>query len=304
MKKILLTVTTILAVGFVNGQNDTLSAHCTVATLSTGLLDATAPIDSGFVAGNNVYGDVAKMRLFDPAHEVTSGGTITGLAFYTLTKTDMGGSIQVAIWSDVAGEPNPLPIGFKTVTLANIDTAAASVASLGDGNIYNNIVMFTTPITIPASGKFWAGIVLPDNSAGNLFALPISITNDGSNLTNTGEFWNDGSFNTFGDPNNWNLDASIAVYPIVNFNGITNSLEENNLSVSIFPNPTNSVLNVKTSSEATNISIISMDGKVVASGALNGLTGSINVSELVNGVYFYEVSTANGSVIRNTFVKN
>jgi hypothetical protein len=300
MKKLLLSITALLTLGMASAQNDTLSAHCDVAALNSGILDFVAPIDSGFLAGTNFYGDLAKMRLFDASHEVIMGGTITGIAFYANAKVDNGGSIQFAIWSDNAGEPTPVPVGFKSVTLASIDTALASTMFLGDGNIYNNIVTFTTPIQIPAGNKFWAGFVL---ATGNVFSVPISVTGDGSNATHTGEFWSDMTFHTFGDPQNWNLDASIAVYPIVNFSSGA-GLEENNLSVSVYPNPTNSVLNIKTTSAANHVSIISMDGKVVAESNLNGLTGSINVAELVNGVYFYEVTSSNGAVIRNTFVKN
>ncbi|MFA7273754.1 MAG: T9SS type A sorting domain-containing protein [Crocinitomicaceae bacterium] len=302
MKKLLLSITALLTLSMVNAQNDTLSAHCDVSQLSSGILDFAAPIDSGFVAGTNFYGDLAKMRLFDASHEVTMGGTITGIAFYALTKVDNGGSMQFAIWSDNAGAPTIVPVGFKSVTIASIDTATASTMTLGDGNIYNNIVTFTTPIQIPAGNKFWAGFILP-TTTGDLFAVPISVTQDGSNTTHTGEFWSDMTFHTFGDPNNWGLDGTIAIYPIVNFSSGA-GLEENNLEVSVYPNPTNSTLNIKTSSAANHISIISMDGKVVAESNLNGLTGAINVAELVNGVYFYEVSSSNGAVIRNTFVKN
>jgi hypothetical protein len=87
-------------------------------------------------------------------------------------------------------------------------------------------------------------------------------------------------------------------------NGMPVGVEEISNIASVYPNPTNSILNVKTSTEATSVSIISMDGKVVATSAINGLTGSVNVAELVNGVYFYEVAAADGSVVRNTFVKN
>lgn len=84
----------------------------------------------------------------------------------------------------------------------------------------------------------------------------------------------------------------------------TAGIETATIEAAVYPNPTNAILNVKTSGEATNITIISMDGKVVATSAINGFTGTVNVAELVNGVYFYEVAAADGSVVRNTFVKN
>ncbi len=80
-------------------------------------------------------------------------------------------------------------------------------------------------------------------------------------------------------------------------------LEEATMEASVYPNPANNVLNIKSTVAANKISIISMDGKVVSTTAMSGLEGSINVSSLTEGVYFYEVATENGAVIRNTFVK-
>ena len=80
-------------------------------------------------------------------------------------------------------------------------------------------------------------------------------------------------------------------------------LEEATVKATAYPNPANSTLNVATTGSANSISIISMDGKVVATANMSGLEGSIDVSNLTEGVYFYEVAADNGAVIRNTFVK-
>ena len=46
-----------------------------------------------------------------------------------------------------------------------------------------------------------------------------------------------------------------------------------------------------------------MDGKVISTEVINANTAAVNVSNLVSGVYFYEIATENGSLVRNTFVK-
>ncbi len=80
-------------------------------------------------------------------------------------------------------------------------------------------------------------------------------------------------------------------------------LDEVSNEAKVYPNPTTSILNIETTAAANTVSIISMDGKVVATADMSGLTGSIDVADLTEGVYFYEVTIADGSVIRNTFVK-
>lgn len=83
----------------------------------------------------------------------------------------------------------------------------------------------------------------------------------------------------------------------------TAGLVESSIEVNAFPNPASSELTVSVKGDATSVSIISMDGKVVSTQDFVGASTTMNVSELIAGVYFYEVTAADGSVIRNTFVK-
>jgi hypothetical protein len=298
MKKLLLSLTVFAAAFAANAQMDTLSAHCSAATTYSGVIDNAAPIDSGFIAGNNMYGDLAKMRLFDAANGVTNGGTINGVAFFTLAKAGTG-SINVAVWPDNAGAPDYAnPLASTTVNLADIDTTFANTSLLADGNFYNHIAMFTAPVNIPAGNKFWAGIVLPTGGTG-LFATAISTPANGTGDTHTGEIQNGGTFFTFdnGTTATWQLDASITVYPIVDF---TLGLNENMISTSVYPNPASSELNIKTSEEITSVVITTTDGKTVATGN----SSNINVASLNAGMYIYQVTTVSGKIGTGNFVKN
>lgn len=295
MKKTLLTLSLVVAALGANAQVDTLSAHSDPAGLYTGVIDAVAPIDSGFVAGTNMYGDLAKMQLFDATHGVTSGGTITGIAVLTIAKVDGGGSMQFAIWSDNNGEPNAVPVAMKTVTMASIDTTVASTQFLADGNFFNNVIMFDAPVTIPAGNKFWAGFILPNPQA-NLFATAISMPNSDA-LTHTGEFWSDASFHTFAETGNWELDASITVFPIVD---LVASLEENVITANVYPNPANDVLNIELNGEeVASVIVTTLDGKTV----VTGNTASVNVDGLASGMYLYHVTTVAGKLATGNFVK-
>lgn len=298
MKKLLLSLSVFAATFAANAQMDTLSAHCTSTQIYSGLIDQVAPIDTGFYAGTNAYGDLAKMQLFDGTHGVTNGGTIKGVAFLTVAKVDGGGSIQVSIWADNAGQPNyAAPLGTTTVTLASIDTAAANTSFLADGNFYNHIATFSTPIAIPAGNKFWAGIVLPTGTS-DLYATGISYPWNGDGATHTGEIWNDGSFYTFGDATNgWGLDVALTIFPIVDF---TLGLNENVISSSVYPNPANAELNIKTTEDIASVVITTTDGKTVATGT----TSNINVASLNAGMYIYQVTTVSGKVGTGNFVKN
>lgn len=81
------------------------------------------------------------------------------------------------------------------------------------------------------------------------------------------------------------------------------SIKENNLNVSVYPNPANDVVNFKLNGEATSVSIIGLDGKVYSTTSISGNTTSVNVASLASGIYVYEIVAENGSVTRSTFVK-
>lgn len=76
------------------------------------------------------------------------------------------------------------------------------------------------------------------------------------------------------------------------------------VEVNAFPNPVLDVLNINLKENISSVNIISTEGKLISSNDVNNLNAtSVNVSELISGVYMYQVTTTNGSVITNKFVK-
>lgn len=301
MKKGLLTIGAFLtlSISSINAQVDTLTEFFT-GTFNLYGLDSELPADSGYVSGNNMYGDLAKMQLFDATHGVTDGGTITGVVLCVPVKVDAGGTFQVAIWDNNAGTPGTTPIAFQTVNVADVDTSSTAYMGAEVSGIYNVAVTFSTPVAIPVSGSFWAGVVLP--TAGDAIALLHNTDLDfADGVTHTGEIWSDGSFYTFGDAANWDLKIALAIFPVVNF--VDNGIAENATTASVYPNPANDVLNFNLNGSATSIEILSLDGKVVASQNVTGTSASVNVAALTSGIYMYQVTTTNGVVTTNKFVK-
>jgi hypothetical protein len=82
----------------------------------------------------------------------------------------------------------------------------------------------------------------------------------------------------------WTVTVTISV-------GI-NEVTEN--VASIYPNPANDVVNVKMNSTINKIAVVNMNGQVVAESVINNNEGSINVSNMANGMYFLRIETANG----------
>jgi hypothetical protein len=79
-------------------------------------------------------------------------------------------------------------------------------------------------------------------------------------------------------------------------------LDEVTSSVSIYPNPVNSIMTVQATEVMQQIRIVDLTGKVVASFVGNGLTQEISVDDLKAGVYTIQVVTTTGNSSKQ-FVK-
>jgi len=87
------------------------------------------------------------------------------------------------------------------------------------------------------------------------------------------------------------ISVPVSVTVVVNYTGIG---EQQNVTVSVYPNPTNDVLNIVTGADNFEYQIVNSIGQVVLNGNATGRT-AINVSEL-NGMYILKI-VANGNVI-------
>ncbi|MEX0812358.1 MAG: T9SS type A sorting domain-containing protein [Chitinophagales bacterium] len=83
----------------------------------------------------------------------------------------------------------------------------------------------------------------------------------------------------------------------------TEDLNSSESKLSIYPNPTQNILYIKSTSqnhEVRNIHIIDLNGRNV----IYTKQSPINTSELSQGIYFYQVEMSGGEVVRGKFLKN
>jgi hypothetical protein len=77
----------------------------------------------------------------------------------------------------------------------------------------------------------------------------------------------------------------------MNFDPSIASIEETQgLSVSVYPNPANDLINIKSTLSEGNITIFDMTGKLLINQQFSGAMNSINTSELKNGIYNLTIS--------------
>ncbi len=208
MKTILLAIGVLISLSLNAQFFDTLANHFSGLTL-------IPSAGQGYISGNNDYGDKAKMQLFDASYGVYGPGQITNILIAAPIKyrTFPAASVVLAIRENNNGVPGPI-IGSFNVTLAQIDTAASAFI-YGSDFLYN-VNGYIQLCNVPANGSFWAGIELP-TTVGDSVAVYTSATTFTDARTHTGELWDDGTFHTFGDPDNWATNVSLAIFPVVRF---------------------------------------------------------------------------------------
>jgi hypothetical protein len=254
----------------------------------------------GFVSGNNTYGDLASVQLFNSATGVTGAGTVSKAYVWIPIKNDAGGSINVNVYANNAGAVGAV-LGTQTVTIASIDTTQAGLGVILDGaavtGLYNVEVTFATPVAFPAGG-FWLGYTF--GTGANVIAGGTTTINAAAYTladTHSGVLDATGAFDNYGQ---YDVDVAHAVFPEVTF---TANLSTEAIAAKVYPNPAADVLNISVAEPMASIELVGVDGRVVLSTAASGFDTTLDVSALRPGVYYYTITTEKGNVARNSFVK-
>ena len=119
--------------------------------------------------------------------------------------------------------------------------------------------------------------------------------------TNTGDFWGNTRCYTHNDElqySNYINTIHDCTTPLM---GIEDIKEDN--SITLYPNPTNSEVNISSENIINSVEIFNSLGQRVYYSVVNYNTKTIDISSFVNGVYILGINTENG-VIRKKIIKN
>lgn len=94
-------------------------------------------------------------------------------------------------------------------------------------------------------------------------------------------------------------DQFIFLLDDIKVDNVADIEETSVVSVSVYPNPATDVLNIKTEEAIQNVTITSIDGKVVA----NATSEIVDIAALNAGVYVYNVTTVTGKTAKGNFIK-
>lgn len=260
---------------------------------------------SGYVVGNNNYGDEAKAQQFI----LNSGTIIEGALLYFGAKEDnAGSSVKVAVYamdgtagttSAGAGQTSPdTELGSASVAIGDIDTTGAFTA-----------VTFSTPIYV--DGDFALGIDVTTLAAGDTVGLVSSADGEGNAAELTWERWSGGGA-WYTMVAAWPLDFDFGILAVVDnsTSGIEDDNYFNGIKADVVPNPAvdvaNLVFELENSSNVT-IRVIDLSGKIVFNSNEGELAQgrhnvNIPVSALAAGTYYYSINASHKSLTKKMVV--
>ena len=317
------------------GSTDTLTNIAATDTLTVYTLGSG--IDSGYVTGTNIFGDMGFAER------------------YTFNGNDSSMSV-IGVMAQFRGKVNPLStksVNFKvwnignevpvTATLAYagfpdrcLDTVTEPFTNLGIGPVTDTLKSFLFPhATVTLDGAFFVGYDMSYNFnslSGDTIGLASSkdgdrviplynvilhvndfndTTRDTLITVQNATLWSDGNWHENYTQND-SLFNDLAIFPIVLISAPTgiNSVTKNNLSLfGSYPNPASNSVNINISlakSATVTVQLMNMEGRVINMITSNALptgahTITIPIIELPSGNYIYTIHTSNGENMASQF---
>jgi hypothetical protein len=267
----------------------------------------TGTTDTGYVAGTNWYGDLAKAQgfLYDSPYN------LTGCLVWVADGAGSVGNVTFNVYAaDGPGEAVSGVIAYAPGTILGSTTVAFSSMIWGlDWATGINYFPLTTPIFINAD--YYVGLDFSAMGAfpANKFGIVSTTDGDAGGTELSWEKWagTDGWFSMLAA---WPLDFDFAFFPIIDDAASIEEAYINNVMLSIYPNPVADEAtiqyNLKNSANNVNIMVLDITGKAVASFELGAQTAgahtvSFDASQFAPGTYLYAIQ-ADGNRLGKKFI--
>lgn len=283
---------------FVNGTFNNWCGNCNPMTdMGNGMWEVTLPLDPGaieykFTAGSTwetLGGEPCTITIIDgPNTYINRADTITGDVI-----------LPNVCWESCGICTNDVTF---SVDMEDYINAGGSTA-LG--------------VFLNGSFNGWCGSCTPmtDNGLGdNIWEVTVPLGLGAIEYKFTVDGWNDQEMFVGGEPctitvgqytnRSYTVTGAVTIAEVCweSCADCIADIDEATTSVSIYPNPVNSIMTVQATEAMQQIRIVDLTGKVVATFVGNGLTQEISVDDLKAGIYTIQVVTTAGNSSKQ-FVK-
>ena len=299
---------------------DTLLSYRRVTASASDVQCPQGQFKAGYLSGTNCYDDKEKAEFISTAkYGNVTNPQVTGVIVlffqYGNMGTDGTGNVSMNIYSGTSANSQPGNLlGSVTENLSTIaaTTNTTGVPYCGNPALAFNLPLimpykfnFTSPISVPQSGGFYASVVLP--SAPGDTAV---IMDENTAVSNTGwEKWNDDTWHNmktvYGNTRSFNL----AILPIIECGPV--GIKKNPVfynSIDLFPNPSAGNFKIVTRlpyPQGISIQVYDLLGEIVHSEKTEEVKQTVidvNMSGQPAGIYFVEVNNGFEKVVKRLII--
>ena len=260
---------------------------------------------AGFVFGTNCYDDFEKANFFPVStYSAITSPSITGVlvSFFKNGTRGTGGApttpVNLKLYNGAIASGPTTSFGQSAATMTNI-----LAAQVGTNTVINYLYNFTTAVVAPATGGFFASVVIPTTNPGD---TAVVFNSPASPIDYGWELWSDNSWHSISSAWGASLKANLSIYPIICgdiISGISKNLGLSN-SINIMPNPSTGLFNIVATLPSTqdlSVTVTNAIGQIIVSNKYNSiLTDVINLdlSNQSNGVYFVTLSNGQDKMVQ------
>ena len=277
-------------------------------------IDATLPIDSGFVFGTNRYFDKAKATAFTlPPGQ--NEGYISQINVWFGYKRDglTNETYRILVYNGTAeGGPTGDPITSNEYLLNSVN-ADATFGTQREPTIHT----FSEPITVGSS--FFVAVDFGSYGESGIGNAGIVSSNPvGQRVSEAWEQWSDNTWHNISDAwtsqqgtpgsgtNGWHMWMEVNIGGTTSAQDVTASIPSSIHLEQNYPNPFNAVTVIQYSlPEAANVSLIVYDvlGRVIKNLVDDEMEAGVHkvqfeANELSSGLYFYRLTAGQQSIVR------
>ncbi|MBE0639899.1 MAG: T9SS type A sorting domain-containing protein [Bacteroidales bacterium] len=249
---------------------------------------------SGYVSGNNSYGDLAKASVYDSFEPQST--LIGGIFEFAIAKKSLASDLSVSF---LAWEGDGVMNSPSTV-LAEVEIPISQIVQEVEFE-WSTAIFFSAPPAI--NNLFFLGVELPQ-VPGDTLALLTNYDGDVEN-GNGWEQHDNGNWYPYSNSQySWNINIDHAIFPLIcHTAGISNHLLDNQLL--IYPIPATDKINVMLldpNKEITSIALIDITGRVIYYQTSSQKSTSIDVGNLKSGLYVLRMNIDGINVFRKVMV--
>jgi hypothetical protein len=243
------------------------------------------------------------------AYSVTFSGANSEIMTVDISFPNAGGTNGLGWWRYVylknGAAPPPPPASYTVTFNVHTDLIAGNISAdgvyIGGGFVGGNDALL---LDDSDGDGVWSGSTSLPAAGGHFTILNGNCSDWSCKEDISGQPCADaGNYNDrnnllggFSQDTTLNLQYGSCDTPGTGINELDNKL-------SIFPNPSNGVLNIKASQNISSVNIYNMIGNLVMVKNIANNQSVLNIESLTNGVYFIELNLNNGSTLNSKIIK-